>query len=118
MPLVDMKLSKKETKESRGITAPSLKDEGPQYPWGLSITLEKDALEKLDMDAGDFTVGQIVTIHAEAKVTRLSISSNEKNQSSDVQLQIQKMEISGAKKKASKFKAFAEAQKAGPGGIV
>lgn len=64
--MVSMKMSAEERAES----VPSVEQEPQEYPYGLCISLDDDALEKLG--ASGLTVGQEVTFTAKAKVTRTS----------------------------------------------
>lgn len=58
--LTNMQMSAEEAKEQ---TQPS-EAEAPRYPWGLSIHLDDDAMEKLKL--GALKVGDVVTIIAKA----------------------------------------------------
>lgn len=71
MKLVSMKLDKSARDQ---MTEPSsLASDGPLYPWGLSVTLDEEALDKLQLDLPK--VGTTVVLVARADVT--SVSSNE-----------------------------------------
>ena len=97
--MVDMKMSKKEAKE---YCSPST-DEGPRYPYGLSISLDDDALEKLGI-GDDVNVGDEVLVTAKATVTSKSgyqtmVGASENS----IGLQITDMEVaSGGSTKATK----------------
>lgn len=91
MALVDMKMSKKEAKE---MTDPS-PDDLPAYPWGLSLHLGDDELEKLGV--ADLKAGEEVSIVCKATVT--GSSSNQSllgEHRSSIDLQITEMEIGNA----------------------
>lgn len=91
MALVDMKMSKKEAKE---MTEPS-PDDLPAYPWGLSLHLGNDELEKLDIT--DLKAGDEVSIVCKATVTGSSSSKSLIGESHDsIDLQITEMEIGSA----------------------
>lgn len=47
----------------------------PLYPWGLSVNLDTDSLEKLEIDAADLEIGSSLMLVA--KVEIVSLSSNE-----------------------------------------
>ena len=89
--MVDMKMSKEEAKEQ---CSPSM-DESPRYPYGLSITLDDDALGKLAI--GDsINVGDEVLITAKATVTSKSgYQTMVGDSESTVGLQITDMEVTG-----------------------
>lgn len=72
--LVSMKIQKAD-RDAKTDTVPSLATDGPAYPWGLSLTLDNDALDKLDLDEDDFKVGATMMLVAKVEVT--AISSNE-----------------------------------------
>ena len=72
--LVSMKISKAE-REKMNKPMALVGDAGPAYPWGLSVNLDQDSLEKLDLDANDLKVGKTLTLIATVEVTNLS--SNE-----------------------------------------
>lgn len=66
------------------------------YPYGLQITLEKDALKKLGMDVSDFTIGDTLTISCKVEVTSLRESESESYTEKSVGLQITDMDMGGA----------------------
>ena len=92
MDLHDMKRTKEEKKEygSESTVRPSSPDV-EEYPYGLSISLEKESLEKLGLDVDDFNLDSKVDIICLAKVESLHESSSKNNSSSSVSLQICKM---------------------------
>ncbi len=89
--MVNMKMSKEEAKEQ---CSPST-DEGPRYPYGLSINLDDDALTKLGI--GDsVNVGDEVLITAKATVTSKSgYQTMVGDSENSIGLQITDMEVSG-----------------------
>jgi len=110
--LVDMKLSKEEAKKS-GMVLPSIAgkaNKGPEYPWGLEINLETEAIEKLGIDFDTMRVGKEYTITAVCEVTSVSESENRSETSKSMRLQIKKM---AAEK--GKFDRYHELKKGGPG---
>ena len=89
--LVSMKkTNKKARKAPMEMSAPS-SDE--TYPWGLSLELNEESLDKLSID--DLPkVGKEVTIMAKARVTSVSErDSTEGGKSRSVSLQITKMAL-------------------------
>jgi hypothetical protein len=90
MAMVDMKMSKKEAKAE---VAPST-DDLPAYPWGLSIHLGNDEIEKLG--AGALKAGDVVTLTCTAKVTGCSSYESLLGEGENsIDLQITAMEIAG-----------------------
>lgn len=92
--LTSMKMDKKEIKKNMGPTAtPGEAPKGPQFPWGLQVTLEDSSLKKMDISLADYKVGDMVELYAQCKVTRLSQSqnqsehgNNEKNRTMELQI--------------------------------
>ncbi len=80
----------------------SLATEGPQYPYGLSISLDNEALEKLDLSIADLEVGQTLALVAKVKVTSLSRNEHErgeKHESIGLQITDLVLELEGAQAK-------------------
>jgi hypothetical protein len=73
MKLVSMKITKADRDARMEMSAPSEKD-APAYPWGLSLNLDTDVLDKLDVDLDDYKVGETVTLCVQCEVTSLSIN--------------------------------------------
>jgi len=89
MTMTNMKLSKKEsTKEISPVSVSK-----PNYPWGLRVTLNRDALKKLKINASEFEKDQEVTLICKARVSRISISTDDYADAESVDLQIEKMKI-------------------------
>lgn len=87
--MADMKLSGAE----RNRTASPSAYETPPYPWGLSIRLENDALEKLGIKSLP-APGECFVIHAVADVESSSESKSKDNEGDRaVQLQITHMKV-------------------------
>jgi len=68
MKLVSMKLDAAEREKSYGPETVAV--EGPSYPWGLSVTLDNEVLEKLGIDLPE--IGKSYLLHARVDVTRVS----------------------------------------------
>ena len=93
--LVSMKRDKKK-KDKKADNSPMCCPtpcDAPEYPWGLSITLESESLDKLGMD--DLPrVGSTVKIVAETRVESVSSrSTSEDDENRSVQLQIVKLAV-------------------------
>lgn len=96
MKLKSMKLDAAELKK-RQEPATSIVSDQPVYPWGLSIGLEEESLDKLGIEALPEVGGELMVV---AKVKVTSASSNEhigggkgKHKHRSVQLQICEMAI-------------------------
>ena len=89
--MVDMKLTPKERKKHNGDMAAPVPSEpsGPEYPWGLEVRLEDEALTKMGVDLSDYQIGDDVELYAKCKVIRLSQSqSTSKDKNRTLELQI------------------------------
>lgn len=95
MSMSDMKLTKKESKEMMPTTSISEKYEGPEYPYGLMITLDKDSLKKLNLDASKIQTGKKFTLTASCQVVAVSSRQSFGNGGGyeSVELQITKMQL-------------------------
>ena len=85
--MTDMRRSPKEKEEAAtNMAAP------PDYPWGLSISLSHEELDKLNLGTEDLEVGDILHMHVLAKVTSVSSSEHESSgKTCRVELQITHM---------------------------
>ena len=88
--LIDMKMSKEEKREQ---TQPTAAD-APDYAYGLRITLDDDALEKLGVKELPAS-GTYVTVVALCCVCVTSQYSTEEDEDRSVTLQIEKMRLGG-----------------------
>lgn len=79
--LIDMKMTPEETAESM---MPSV----GSYPYGLSICLCQDELEKLEVSHEDCEVGDIYDLRAMCKVTSVSENEDAGGKRCRVELQI------------------------------
>jgi hypothetical protein len=86
MKLVSMKMSPQTAKQ---MTEPCAVDGGdrPRYPWGLSITLDEDSLDKLGMDTMP-DVGESLQLSALVDVTACSSNETDSGKRRSVSLQI------------------------------
>lgn len=72
---------------------PMPKPRGPQYPWGLRITLTDKELQKLGMEA-DCSIGDYLDMRAFACVTSISKDTDsDGNAYCRVELQIEKLAV-------------------------
>lgn len=86
--MVDMAMDDEEKAE---YSAPSIST--PKYPYGLSISLCEKELEKLGIDENDLEVGDMLHLHALAKIT--SVSSQEYEEGSHCRVELQICYLSG-----------------------
>ena len=87
LKLRDMKLSRTEKAED----AAEVATDTPDYPYGLLLSLDEDALEKLGIDLPD--VGDTFLVVAVATVRSVSEHKHENNTSQNVGLQIEKLSL-------------------------
>ena len=106
MELIDMKRAKPKKSEENKEIASEYYD---PYPYGLRITLNKEELEKLNIDVNKFDIGQRINIMAEAEVVNLQTSPNKKSGDQSIGFQLVKMNLTGAK--TPKKSAFTEYSK-------
>lgn len=92
--MVNMKMSAEEAAEEYGV-APAQAGDAPEYPYGLTLSLCDESLQKLGLSTLP-AVGATMTLHAVVTVT--SVSQNE-TQSGGVDrcvgLQITDMDLTG-----------------------
>lgn len=92
MTMVNMRMSNEEAKE---YAQPEAGD-APEYPYGLCLDLDDDALEKLGINSLP-AVGAVMTITARVFVKSTSAYNTQGGESeSRISLQITDMEIGGA----------------------
>jgi hypothetical protein len=78
--LVNMKVDRSSVEEKS--EPASIAADAPMYPYGLSISLDEDALEKLGLEADDLEIGDTKLLIAKVEVT--SISSNKSKNGGDM----------------------------------
>ena len=91
MEFVSMEMSKKERKSmyGQGAALPTKSEEGPLYPYGLELSLEKSSIDKLGIDFKKMSVGDEIDISCKGKITRLSTnerSGGEADKSMSIQI--------------------------------
>lgn len=88
MKLVNMKMSAEEASEQYG----SSLAEAPKYPYGLSLNLDDDALEKLGLDEDLPEVGESFLVMCKVDVVSVISRSDQEGESEDsIRLQITDM---------------------------
>lgn len=91
MKMADMKLSKSEKKD----TMPHAVDSQPDYPYGLRLSLDSAALEKLGITSLP-KVGAKLEVEAIGVVTSVSQHESKNNDSRHVEIQLQEMSVERA----------------------
>ncbi len=88
--LLDMARNPAEVQESTAVMAmPS----APLYDYGLTLRLNHETLEKLDLDLSDVEVGDLLDFRSMAKVTSVSKNDTGDGEKCSVELQITHMGI-------------------------
>lgn len=105
--LVDMKRSKKE-REKSGKNICTAPYEGDAYGYGLCISLDKDALDKLGLKPSSFDVGDSVTITARGSIKGLRQDKSSSYSLSNVEIQIEKLSVEGGSATDAVDKALAD----------
>lgn len=102
MALKSMKLSPKESKAE----AATMEYKAPDYPYGLCLDLDKEALDKLAVD-GLPDVGQVVTGTFKATVRSVSAYKSDNNDNQSCSLQITDLDVDfGSDKNADAAQAL------------
>jgi hypothetical protein len=87
--MISMKLTPAEAKEEAGYAEPK----APEYPWGLSISLDSDTLAKLGITSLP-EVGGVMYLQARCEVCSTSQYSNQDGKDQCMSLQITDMTLS------------------------
>lgn len=104
MNMVSMKMSREEAKECCETVA----CDAPEYPYGLCIDLNDDALDKLGLKALP-AVGTVVMIQAQAIVTATSSNSTQGGeQEMRASLQITDMAVTANDSRSSAERLYAD----------
>jgi hypothetical protein len=122
MKLVDMKMPKKTKAELKAEDSPSTAAlDQPQYPYGMCLSFDKDAIEKLDV-LKDINADVEVTIQAKGFIKRVDVTETSKKANGDrsrrnvdVQITDVGIEVAGKNTKAEdlnmeEYKAFRRAK--------
>lgn len=91
--LVDMALTDAERVEQMETTVPALLDRGPQYPYGLKVSLCEKELEKLRLDVSDASVGDLVDMRCFGTITSISQNDGPDGPCCRVEIQIERMAV-------------------------
>jgi len=93
MTMISLKLPKKSKKDLAASIPTVGIDNGPTYPYGTSITFDTDTIKKVPV-LDEVKGGEMVEIHAMAKVTEVRIrDTGDADTKEDVELQIQDISI-------------------------
>lgn len=101
MKLTSMKIDRAE--RDAAMRGPEALSEGPAYPWGLTLNLDDDAIEKLGIKSLP-EAGETMMLVAKVKVTGTNsedVDGGKKRQSIRLQLTDMALEDGGAKTNAA-----------------
>jgi hypothetical protein len=102
--LVSMKITKADRKAQQEKYATASPVDGDAYPYGLTVRLDNESLEKLGLDVSDYPVGDTVMLIATCEVcetsARQSVVGGE-NQNLTLQITEMCLEDAPTKKKSS-----------------
>lgn len=73
--------------------SPPSPDKLPKYPYGLCISLCKDELDKLGLDVSEIDIGEMLHLHAMARVTSKSNQETEAGDNPRIELVMAFLEI-------------------------
>jgi hypothetical protein len=90
--LADMKMTKSEKKDTMPTTAEA---NSPSYPYGLRLSLDSAALEKLGITSLP-KVGAKLMVHGMGVVTSVSQHESKNNDSRSVEIQLQELAVDRA----------------------
>jgi len=91
--LISMKLNRKEIEERNKLDTAVPEPTGPEYPWGLTIRLDKACVEKLDVRFSDFKIGDTLDLSAKCTIKGLQQSQGGGYEDKSVELQITDMAL-------------------------
>ena len=91
--MVDLKLTKADREKLNSLGPQPVRDnDGPEYPYGLSISIDTDLIKKLGIEAME--VGDTVMVHAMGKVVRKSVTEKgDSDKATSIEIQLQQMSI-------------------------
>ena len=93
--MIDLKQSKSAREKH---TSPKMIGESDRYPYGLSVSLDHDSVEKLGLHKKPPKVGSKVHLHSHAHVKSHDITHGEDGKPRHrIELQLQKMAIEASK---------------------
>jgi hypothetical protein len=100
-----MQLPPRKKNQDMPTVAQEQESKGPQYPYGLEISLENETLDKLSMKSLP-KVGIVLSIEAKAKVTRVSESAEAQNKRKSIALQITDLAFESESKEDTATKLY------------
>ncbi len=93
MPLGNLKLRDMKLTRAEKVETAEIASDRPDYPYGLSLNLNTESLEKLGIDLPD--MGDTFFIVAIATVRSVSEHQSDDHTSQDVSLQIEQLSLDG-----------------------
>ena len=91
--LIDLELDDEDKLDMALPSGPGGKPKGPDYPWGLRISLTEKELAKLDLDIKDAEIGDLIDMRAFGVITSISQNDSDGGKCCRVEIQLQKLAI-------------------------
>ena len=91
--LASMELDDEDKLDACCIMGPEGRDRGPEWPYGLRISLTEKELAKLDLDVADADVGDLVDLRAFGVITSISQDEGSNGKTARVEIQLQKLAL-------------------------
>lgn len=101
MEMKNMKMSSQEQKQMNE----SMTVYKPEYPWGLCLHLNEEAIDKLGLPALP-GVGEAMMLHARVMVNSVSMNESQNGKNRSLELQITDMGLGAEEKKSDAAEAL------------
>lgn len=95
MKLVSLKRTAAEKKKEKDRYNTAIPSSGDDYGYGLCISLDKSALEKLGLKPSSFDVGDAVSFEGRGVIRALRQDKSSSYDSSNVEIQVQSIGVEG-----------------------
>lgn len=89
--MVDMALTEADRRETAGMPTALMDHPGPQYPYGLCISLCEKELDKLRLDINEAAIGDTLDMRCIGVITALSQTDGPDGPCCRVEIQLQRI---------------------------
>ncbi|KAA3649389.1 MAG: hypothetical protein DWQ11_18780 [Proteobacteria bacterium] len=93
--------------KAEGDTTCCAQGEQPLYPYGLSLSLNSESMQKLGLSFDSLTIGQKMTLTAVIEVTSVSAYKEQEGTEANASMQITDMELAPAKEQTREQRLYA-----------
>lgn len=114
MKLINLKRDKKKETKAQGAEGVPTVDGNDDYPYGLRIRLNGEALEKLGIKLSGIAAGSLVNGTMIGKVVEINESLSERHEERSLSIQITDIALDIAAPKKKAFDAFSKIHNGGP----